>query len=220
MLFCQKFQSILKPFNAHAHQLKNNEIAVVQLNATDAIPVGVTFSVGIHPKDATNWNRQLKDDLAKRAAQTACKAIGEIGLDNRYPPVMQEQVFVEQLKIAATLNKPVLLHCVNEWYKCKALHYLHAPNSFLIYHGFTKPKLINEVLAYEKSILSIGAQVFTNEQLKKVVATIPINRLLIETDDSECDLFSIYHEIAQLKSIPLPTLIAEIATNATQIFEL
>lgn len=209
----------MKLFNAHTHHLKNNEIAVVQLNTTDAIPVGITFSVGIHPKDATSWNTQLKDDFVKRAAQTSCRAIGEIGLDNRYPPVMQEQVFVEQLKIAAELNKPVLLHCVNEWYKCKALHNLYAPQTYLIYHGFTKPKLIDEVLAYEKSIISIGAQVLTNDQLKKVVITIPINRLLIETDDSDCDLFSIYREIALLKSIPLTELITTIADNAKTIFE-
>lgn len=209
----------MKLFNAHTHQLKNNEIAVVQLNTTDVIPVGITFSVGIHPKDATSWNTQLKEDLMKRAAQTRCRAIGEIGLDNRYPPDMQEQVFVEQLKIAAGLNKPVLLHCVNEWYKCKALHNLYAPQTHLIYHGFTKSKLIDEVLAYEKSIISIGAQVLTNDQLKKVVITIPINRLLIETDESDCDLFSIYREIAQLKSIPLTELITTIADNAKTIFE-
>lgn len=209
----------MKLFNAHTHHLKNNEIAVVQLNTTDVIPVGITFSVGVHPKDATSWNTQLNNDFVKRAAQTSCRAIGEIGLDNRYPPVMQEQVFVEQLKIAAALNKPVLLHCVNEWYKCKALHNLYAPQSYLIYHGFTKSKLIDEVLAYEKSIISIGAQVLTNDQLKKVVITIPINRLLIETDDSDCDLFSIYREIAQLKSIPLNELITTIADNAKTIFE-
>ncbi len=210
----------MKLFNAHTHQLKNNETAVFQFDIAAELPIDSFFSVGIHPEKALSWNNDLKTQLQELASDKQCLAIGEIGLDSRFDLTNQQEIYAEQLKIAATLKKPVILHCVNTWYKCMSLHKQIAPDTLLIYHGFSKPTIIRDVLAYEQSIISIGAHILNNELLKKVVVAIPINRLLIETDDSACDLISIYHEIAQLKSIPLPDFVTAIAQNAKHIFEL
>lgn len=210
----------MKLFNAHTHQLKNNETAVFQFDIANEIPVDTFFSVGIHPEMASSWDIDFIVQLQGFAALKQCKAIGEIGLDSRFDDSFQEKIYVEQLKIAATFKKPVILHCVNEWYKCMSLHKLVAPDTFLIYHGFSKPSLVMEVLKYEQSIISIGAAILTNSKLKNCVAQIPINRLLLETDNGQCDINTIYHEIAQLKSLPLSFLEKEITKNAKRIFEL
>lgn len=210
----------MKLFNAHSHQLKNNETAVFQLDIAAELPIDSFFSVGIHPEKAFRWNNDLKAKLHELASHKQCLAIGEIGLDSRFDLTNQQEIYAEQLKMAATLKKPVILHCVNTWYKCMSLHKQIAPDTLLIYHGFSKPSLIAEVLKYEKSIISIGAAILTNSKLRNCIALIPIDRLLLETDNSQSDLNSIYHEIAQIKSLPLSTLEKEIIKNAKRIFNL
>ncbi len=72
-------------------------------------------SAGIHPQEA---HQATPDNLAKLttlAADPRCIAVGEIGLDyyhldNPLPPI-QQQAFIAQMKIAATLRKPILIHC-------------------------------------------------------------------------------------------------------------
>jgi TatD DNase family protein len=208
----------LKLFNAHTHQLKNNETAVFQLDIAAEFPIDSFFSAGIHPEKALSWHDNLKAQLLDFASHKQCLAIGEIGLDSRFDLTNQQEIYAEQLKIAATLKKPVILHCVNTWYKCMSLHKQIAPDTFLIYHGFSKPTLVTEVLKYEKSIISIGAAILTNSMLRNCIDLIPIDRLLLETDNSECDINTIYHEIAQLKSLPLSTFEKEITKNAKRIF--
>jgi TatD DNase family protein len=75
----------------------------------------VYASAGIHPQEA---HQATPDNLAKLttlAADPKCIAIGEIGLDyyhldNPLPPT-QQAAFIAQMKIAATLCKPILIHC-------------------------------------------------------------------------------------------------------------
>jgi Tat protein secretion system quality control protein TatD with DNase activity len=99
-----------------------------------------------------------------------------------------------------------------------SLHKQIAPDTLLIYHGFSKPSLVAEVLKYEQSIISIGAAILTNSKLRNCIDLIPIDRLLLETDNSQSELNTIYHEIAQLKSLPLSTLENELTKNAKRIF--
>lgn len=208
----------MKLFNAHTHQLKNNETTVFQLDITAEIPIDSFFSVGFHPEKALSWHDDLKAQLLELASHKQCLAIGEIGLDSRFDLTNQQEIYAEQLKIAASLKKPVILHCVNTWYKCMSLHKQIAPDTLLIYHGFSKPSLVAEVLKYEQSIISIGAAILTNSNLRNCIDLIPIDRLLLETDNSQSELNTIYHEIAQLKSLPLSTLENELTKNAKRIF--
>lgn len=217
--FVNKLKCNLKHFNAHTHFLKSNETAVFQIDISTDLSINTSFSVGIHPEKAASWNSKTIEKIQKYAEHKNCCAIGEIGLDARFDETNQEELYLEQLKIAASLHKPVILHCVNSWYKCMSLHKKHAPDTFLIYHGFSKASLVSEVLKYDQSIISIGTAIFTNSKLRNCINLIPINRLLLETDNNQCDIITIYNEIAQLKSLPLSIVEKEITTNAKRIFK-
>ncbi len=72
-------------------------------------------SAGIHPQEAHQATPENLAKLATLAADPRCIAIGEIGLDyyhldNPLPPI-QQAAFIAQMKIAATLRKPILIHC-------------------------------------------------------------------------------------------------------------
>ena len=71
-------------------------------------------SVGIHPQEAHQATPEALEKLAALAADPTCIAIGEIGLDyyhleNPDPPI-QKQAFIAQMRIAAQLRKPILIH--------------------------------------------------------------------------------------------------------------
>jgi TatD DNase family protein len=76
---------------------------------------GVYASVGIHPQEAASATSEALNKLASLALDPRCIAIGEIGLDYYHfdnPDVAtQQQAFVAQMRLAAQLRKPILIHC-------------------------------------------------------------------------------------------------------------
>ncbi len=72
-------------------------------------------SAGIHPQEAAHASEAALARLAHLANDPRCIAIGEIGLDyyhadNPLAPV-QHQAFIAQMRLAAGLRKPILIHC-------------------------------------------------------------------------------------------------------------
>src|SRR5258707_3701197 len=75
----------------------------------------VYASVGIHPQEAAGATSEALSRLASLALDPRCIAIGEIGLDYYHfdnPGIpMQQKAFVAQMRLAAKLRKPILIHC-------------------------------------------------------------------------------------------------------------
>ena len=80
----------------------------------DGFPT-IYASAGIHPQEAASATPEALEKLAGLAANERCIAIGEIGLDYYHfdnPEVgVQQQAFVAQMKLAAELRKPIVIHC-------------------------------------------------------------------------------------------------------------
>jgi TatD DNase family protein len=72
-------------------------------------------SAGIHPSEAHRATPEALAKLAELAANPRVIAIGEIGLDYYHvenPDIaVQQAAFVAQMKIAAGVRKPILIHC-------------------------------------------------------------------------------------------------------------
>ena len=206
-------------FNSHSHRLLPGETTVVQLNPFQTENLPAFFSVGIHPQDASNNEQEILGWLTTIGPKKNCLAVGECGLDNRFENAKeQESIFIEQLKFASRFNKPVILHCVNSWDRCKFLHSKYAPNTLLIYHGFNKAGILEQVLNYPNAIVSIGASIFSNQALTNKLNEIPGERLLVETDDRDIPVVEIYQKLADLKSLTLRDFKDQIDTNAKRIF--
>jgi TatD DNase family protein len=75
----------------------------------------VYASVGIHPQEAANASDDALHKLTRLGRQNRCIAIGEIGLDYYHfdnPSIaVQQQAFVAQMRVAAELGKPIVIHC-------------------------------------------------------------------------------------------------------------
>lgn len=205
-------------FNIHTHNIRFPNKEIQQIEPDSFAISDHYFSVGIHPEKADlNVENETFSELI---LHNNCLAIGEIGLDNRFPnsSEIQEQTYISQLKLAEKHKKPVILHCVNSWDRCKFLHQKYAPHTMLIYHGFNKPGIIKTVLDYEKAQISIGSSILTNNQLQQSITSIPVSRLLMETDNSTVNIEAIYEKVADLKFISLREFSEQIRENVKMIF--
>jgi TatD DNase family protein len=88
--------------------------AIAESTNSPSLPT-IYASAGIHPQEAASACFTTLTQLATLAANPRCIAIGEIGLDYYHvdnPDIpAQQAAFVAQLHAAATVRKPILIHC-------------------------------------------------------------------------------------------------------------
>ncbi|WP_343634258.1 TatD family hydrolase [Fluviicola sp.] len=206
-------------FDSHTHHFDSKNRAIVQLTGSFPEKLPPFFSFGIHPQENGIDFKQTEEICLALNEKKGFLAIGEIGLDNRYNTAeTQEESYIFQLKLAAKLNKPVILHCVNSWDRCRFLHEKYAPGTTLMYHGFNKASITDSVLNYPKSIISIGESVLSNEKLQNAVKLIPSERLILETDTGNGALIDTYRTVAEIKKLSLHALTELLDQNAKRIF--
>lgn len=155
---------------------------------------GVYAAVGIHPTDTKDFNATMGAAIEKLSHEPKVVAIGEIGLDyywDKSPKEKQFEAFKAQLAIAKERALPVIIHnreasddvitILEEWAqdlpdklqnRAGVLHSFSAPQAIAeraldigFYLGFTGP------ITFKKA-----------EDLRSVARTIPLDRILVETD--------------------------------------
>jgi len=148
---------------------------------------GIYASVGVHPHDASTVNDQVLDDLAQLCAHPKVVSWGEIGLDYYYensPRDVQRAAFAAQLKRAATLDLPVVIHTRDAEEDTLEILADHPIARGGHVHCFTgSGGLAEKLLAMGFHIGFTGIVTFkAAEELREVVRQVPLSRLLIETD--------------------------------------
>jgi TatD DNase family protein len=166
----------------------NKKTAVRAVEIAESHP-DIYASVGYHPHDARQCSADELDFLTELAQNPRVRAWGEIGLDyNRMYSPRDDQVkwFVRQLQIAAQLNLPVIFHERDT--RGRFLEILKAEfntESGGVVHCFSGT--LPELEQYLNLGLSIGITgILTlrarGADLRDMVAHIPANRLMVETD--------------------------------------
>ena len=145
-------------------------------------------TVGIHPHDAKDVDSQTLTELTELAQNQKVVAIGETGLDFHYnfseQPV-QRRVFAAQLKIAAELNLPVIIHSREAFDDTMDILERHGGGvKKMVFHCFSgsaeQAKLVLDKGFY---ISFTGVVTFKNAQTTRQAAKIvPPDRLMLETD--------------------------------------
>ena len=213
---------MMKTFiNIHTHQKNNpNEIAIYNADISEEFTVNSYFSIGIHPwfilqKSLPEQLSVLKQKLAKKN----CLALGEIGLDKitKTDFNLQKEVFIAQLEVNKTFKKPVILHCVRAFSELTTITKNY--NFPFIIHGFNKKKHLALELINKGFYLSFGKHLLVQKALQQTFKEIPINRIFLETDDANILIESIYKKAAEIREIPLESLILAIENNFEKIFK-
>lgn len=150
----------------------------------------VYFAVGVHPYDAKNYDRAF---LEQYVHHSKCIAIGECGLDYYRLPeseeeilaekALQKEVFIDQIKWAKELNKPLIVHIRDSGADSLELLDTYAGESGGVLHCYNADEQLLK-LAKKNFYYGIGG-VLTFKNARKLINVypkIPLERLVIETD--------------------------------------
>lgn len=157
----------------------------------DAWP-NVRFSIGVHPHAAGKYAAEPGQAAAAVdsaiAAQPLTRGLGEIGLDYHYdlaPRNVQQEVFRQQIRLAAMRRLPIVIHTREaEDDTFRILDEERAEAVGGVFHCFTGDRaMARRVLDIGFHISLAGIVSFPKAlELKEVARMVPLDRLLIETD--------------------------------------
>uniref|UniRef100_A0A7V6DQK0 TatD family deoxyribonuclease n=1 Tax=Desulfobacca acetoxidans TaxID=60893 RepID=A0A7V6DQK0_9BACT len=159
-----------------------------QVVASAARYAEVFAAVGVHPHGAASMQPEDLTTLARLAAHPKVVAVGEIGLDfyrRRSPEKVQEHWFREQLALAHTVGKPVVIHTREA--TADTLRILQEERRHLlggIMHCFQgDPDDARAFLDLGFFLSFSGVLTFPKaEPLRRAAQKVPLDRVLVETD--------------------------------------
>lgn len=148
---------------------------------------GFFASIGVHPHDASKALPQTFERLRELAEHPKTVAFGEIGLDYHYdfsPRDVQASVFVEQLRIAADAQLPIVIHTREAWADTTRLLRENWGGRPGIMHCFTGgPEQAREALELGFHVSFGGVITFPkSDENRRAAALVPDGSLLVETD--------------------------------------
>jgi TatD DNase family protein len=145
-------------------------------------------AVGIHPHDAKDVTVDTIDQLRELTQNEKVVAIGETGLDYYYdnsPREDQRKVFAQQLKLAAELNLPVIIHCRKAFDETIDILDEHGRDvKKVVFHCFSgSAEQAKIVLDKGYHISFTGVVTFKNaNKTREAAKVVPVERLMLETD--------------------------------------
>ena len=160
-------------------------IKVIQNNA----PEKYFISAGIHPHHATEILEINHDALLNKLKSISPNAIGETGLDyfrNISPPNIQKKSFGMHIEIAKELSLPLYLHqrdAHGDFIRIIKENISNFPK--FVVHCFTGTQVeLDEYLELGAYIGLTGwiCDAKRNNDLRKSIKNIPIEKMMIETD--------------------------------------
>ena len=152
-------------------------------------PERYSATVGIHPHYADQFDDSAKDTLESLAKKPQVVAIGETGLDyfrDISPRKTQQDSFIAHLELAKKLNKPLFLHQRDAHAAFHSILKEHqAELPAVVVHCFTDTAdALRDYLDLDCYIGITGwiCDERRGTHLLDCVSTIPLERLMIETD--------------------------------------
>lgn len=144
-------------------------------------------ALGLHPYHAASWNESLHQQLAAMLSRPQVAAVGEIGLDGRLAvdQSLQESALRQQLQLAVAAGKPVILHAVRCFDRLLSLlDQEQVARVGGVVHGFSGSVELAAQLWRRGFAIGIGRLILNPKarRLAQVVATLPAEALVLETD--------------------------------------
>lgn len=194
-------------------------------------------AVGVHPSDVKDAGLGYLGTLYDLTASDKCVAVGEIGLDYHYEDTdkrRQIRALAEQLQLVREVELPACFHVrdaygdfydvIREHHKClKAGAVMHC------FSGSKETALQYIDMGFYISFS--GSITFKNSKAGEIIAALPLDRILIETDcpylapvphRGECNYprYVRYQaeKIAEVLALPVDEVVAKTTENAYRIF--
>ena len=165
--------------------LESSQAAIVLANRYKF----VRAIVGIHPNYVLAAKPGDWEQIEELATHPAVVAVGETGLDKYWdhtPLDQQQDYFVRHIELSKRISKPFVVHCreadaeVLEVLKTES----HRSPFIGVMHAFSgNARMAAECLQLGMYLSFAGMLTFRkNDDMRAVAATVPLDRLLVETD--------------------------------------
>lgn len=196
-------------------------------------------AVGWHPQDAITMTADDLDWIEELCAREKVVAIGEIGLDYYWdtsPKDVQHRVFREQIRLARKLGKPIVIHNRDAHQDVvQLLREEKAEEVGGVMHCYSGSWEIAKLCMEMNFYISFGGPItYKNaKQPKEVLAKVPMDRLLLETDapyltphpyrgkrNETAYVRFVAEAAAEIKGVTLEEIAKVTSDNATACFRL
>jgi TatD DNase family protein len=178
-------------------------------------------SIGLHPWFLTKENFETDfNKLTQFIENQNIIALGECGLDRLKGESLafQSYAFEAQIRLAESVKKPVIIHCVKAYNEIISIKRKLKPTVPLIIHGFNQNEAILKDLLKNGFYISLGAAILkTDSNAAKHISKVSLDRLFFETDDENVSIIDIYEKAAQILNIEIPELKKIIHQNLLDI---
>ena len=198
----------------------------------------VYFTAGCHPDDAGSVNDSALSEIENLSKSDKCLAIGEIGLDYHYldfDKQTQLAAFEKQLMLAVKLKKPVVIHSRDAWNDTIEIltEYSSKLNGFLM-HCYSGSLETAKILSNLGGYFAFGGVVtFKNAKKGDILKSIPLSRILLETDcpymapvphrgelNQPAYVSYVYQKVAEELSISIEILENAVENNFNRFFNM
>lgn len=200
-------------------------------------------TIGLHPNDAqNNWQDIIESfkNLAEQKKELKIVGVGECGIDKHYPDYdlkRQQNVFHAQIQLALEHNLALVIHSRDadiETYEILA-SYKNEPNFKGTIHCFSSDEIYAQKYIDLGFVLGIGGTLTypKNEVLRSVVRSVPLEKIIFETDapflppqiirgkqNSPAQIRTVADFVSELKNEPILKVMAVTAQTTKKLFGL
>jgi TatD DNase family protein len=197
----------------------------------------VSFTLGLHPHHADEFSPALLSDLAAQIEAHRPVALGEIGLDyfrDFSDRDAQRRSFAAQLQLATQTRLPVVIHMRGEVEEDLRAELDRAPENLVcVLHSFDGSEAFAAYALDRGFSFGVGGLVTrqSNTRLREIVQSLPMERLVLETDapyltpagvndrrNSPVNIPVIAEAVASLKEQSIEEIATATTENAHRLF--
>lgn len=212
----------MKFINLHCHRLAQDktEFRIYNRYTHEEKPLGF-YSSGIHPWRIDNWETQL-EMLHQIARDENCIAIGECGVDRAIdtPIELQQTIFEQQIALAESVQKPLIIHCVRAFDLLLSLKKKHKITVPIISHGYkSKPEQLKQLTNAGIKVSFGKALLNSSTALREGLNQLSLRDFFLETDNSpDIHIEQVYYKASELTNYSVDELKTALYQNFIDTF--
>lgn len=216
-----------------------DESTIERMHDVEKANPGYCFSMmGVHPTSIKEDYKRELDVVRSWLDNRQYIAIGEIGIDLYWDKtfvVEQMEAFEQQIVWAKELGLPIVIHCRDAFFEVfEVVEKQLDENLFGVFHSFTgNSQQAQRIMEYGSFMMGINGVVsFKNTDLRDVLQSVPLNKLVLETDapylapvpyrgkrNQPAYVKMVADVISGVYDLPIDNIIAQTSENALRIFK-